>query len=271
MLILRVTACLLASIAGMGTAWHLSKARHRNWSLLCALAVFVLVVLYGDKLLPAPWNLNYEGFFQLSVIPDACLAFAIPVLGILTADMLGSRALRFGVLGVMCAAYFKAVWVGPLDSMTTVHELTGLHTEIDKNGVCRQTTGYTCGPAAAVTALRRLGVDADEKELAIEAETGRFLGTDEFRLVRVMNDALAQKGLRFKVADFQNADDLNGLFPFIAIQHLYGQEYHYIVILGIKGNWVEYADPLPGAITRMPRADFEKDWQKRGIILTRGS
>jgi hypothetical protein len=40
--------------------------------------------------------------------------------------------------------------------------LAGLKTRIDADGVCRQSSEYTCGPAAAVTALRKLGLPAEE-------------------------------------------------------------------------------------------------------------
>ena len=40
-----------------------------------------------------------------------------------------------------------------------------------------QSNGYNCGPAAAVTALRRLGLPAEEGELAILAHTSSAAGT----------------------------------------------------------------------------------------------
>ena len=40
--------------------------------------------------------------------------------------------------------------------------LSNLRTRLDSDGICRQTTYYTCGPAAAVTALGKLGLSAEE-------------------------------------------------------------------------------------------------------------
>lgn len=45
-------------------------------------------------------------------------------------------------------------------------QLRSLPTRVDPDGVCLQNTPYTCGPAAAVTALRRLRLPAEESELA---------------------------------------------------------------------------------------------------------
>ena len=50
-------------------------------------------------------------------------------------------------------------------------------THLDRQGVCRQSHAYTCGPAAAVTCLARLGVTAEEGQLAIDARTGPAVGT----------------------------------------------------------------------------------------------
>ena len=55
--------------------------------------------------------------------------------------------------------------------------LLTMETRIDANGICLQNTDYTCGPAAAVTHLRRMGIPATEGELAILAHTSQALGT----------------------------------------------------------------------------------------------
>jgi len=47
------------------------------------------------------------------------------------------------------------------------NDLANLPTKTDADNICVQSTSYTCGPAAAVTALRKLGVPAQEGELAV--------------------------------------------------------------------------------------------------------
>ena len=56
--------------------------------------------------------------------------------------------------------------------------LSRLQTRVDADGVCHQSNDYTCGPAAAVTALRKLGFPAEEGEIAILAHTSTAIGTD---------------------------------------------------------------------------------------------
>src|SRR5206468_72041 len=86
--------------------------------------------------------------------------------------------------------------------------LASLKTFVDSDGVCRQSDGYTCVPASAVTVLRKLGLPAEEGELAILAHTSRS-GT----MLDVMCDVLQKKyraqGLVCECKYFDSIDDLN--------------------------------------------------------------
>src|SRR5206468_5816059 len=59
------------------------------------------------------------------------------------------------------------------------------------DGVCRQTSDYSCGAAAASTFLARLGIAADEQEMATRCGTTPWLGTDEFYACRGLREKLA--------------------------------------------------------------------------------
>ncbi len=73
--------------------------------------------------------------------------------------------------------------------------LASLNTKIDRNGICLQSTDYTCGPAAAVTALRRLDIVAEEGQLAIWCHTTDFCGTPPDVLNEVLNRKYNSYGL----------------------------------------------------------------------------
>src|SRR5690606_34010665 len=62
---------------------------------------------------------------------------------------------------------------------------------VERNGVCQQTTDYTCGAAAAATLLHAYGVEADEQEMAERCWTNALTGTDELCVAR----GLRQKAL----------------------------------------------------------------------------
>jgi predicted double-glycine peptidase len=194
------------------------------------------------------------------------MAICIPIVGIQAADAIANRLVRVIILAVVGGALFQQVWLGVLGSLTAVPELSRLKSRFSSAGVCMQTTPYTCGPAAAVTALTRLGYPADESSIALKAETGRFYGTDEFRLAEAMNQTA--KGLDCHVVDFRSVDELRGLPPVLVIINLTDDVAHYIVILKFDGKWAECADPLAG-IGRRPREALERDWTARGIICDR--
>src|SRR5206468_11656971 len=66
--------------------------------------------------------------------------------------------------------------------------LASLKTNIDADGVCRQSNEYNCGPAAAVTALRSLGFPAEEGQIAILARTSSATGTPPDMLADALRD-----------------------------------------------------------------------------------
>jgi hypothetical protein len=73
--------------------------------------------------------------------------------------------------------------------------LSNLQTKFDKNGICRQTTDYTCGPAAAVTALGKLGLRATEGELAVLSYSSPVTGTLPSCLSSALQDRFGAEGL----------------------------------------------------------------------------
>jgi MFS family permease len=73
--------------------------------------------------------------------------------------------------------------------------LESLETRIDGDGICRQSNDYNCGPAAAVTALRKLGFAAEEGAIAILAHTSFSFGTPPDILAATLHDEYSSEGL----------------------------------------------------------------------------
>lgn len=266
MLAMRIAVCLAASIVGFGTAWYLSRRSKNMLGLSLGLGLIIGFVVFGHRLLPSLWALRWEEFAYGSVGGPALLGICIPIVGMQASNAISHRLVRIAVITLVACALFQQVWLAALDSLFAVPQLTRLKTKFTPTKVCLQTTEYTCGPAAAVTALTRLGYAADESSIALKAETGRFFGTDEFRLSRVMNQTA--KGLNCHVVDFHSVDELRGLPPVIVVVNLSADVAHYIVVLNFDGNWAECADPM-GGMSRRPRETLERDWTRRGVVCTR--
>ena len=133
------------------------------------------------------------------------------------------------------------------------------------NGVCLQTTGYTCGPAAAATLLARLGVPTDEREMAGLCGTSPILGTDIYPLGRGLRAKLAGSGRNVDVVrgDWESLRKLKS--PALAVVRFTAVIDHVVVILNAGEDSVQIADPLSG-VRESPRAEFESRW--RGYLVT---
>src|SRR5262249_4697231 len=128
------------------------------------------------------------------------------------------------------------------------NDLQNLHTTIDDQGVCRQTTSYTCGPAAAVTALRRMGITTDEGELAVAMHTTPLVGTPPDVLADSLESKFSDHALRAEYRKFDNVDGLAGHEPVLAITKIQAIEDHYVVVLHVSTAGVLIADPAQGRV-----------------------
>jgi predicted double-glycine peptidase len=146
--------------------------------------------------------------------------------------------------------------------------LAGLKTRIDSDGVCRQSNGYTCGPAAAVTALHKLGLRAEEGELAIMAHTSSLTGTDLGTLSRVLKRRYAKDGLQVNYRGFSSLEELKEAGLTIAVIKFNTLQDHCVTIMGVESNAVAVADPLNG-LSNWPAETFEDKWLYAGIVLRR--
>ncbi len=104
--------------------------------------------------------------------------------------------------------------------------------------VCRQSTGYSCGAACAATILRHHGIQAEEKEIALECFTYNG-GTENWYIARALRD----RGLRvrFHTGCIPDAIPL----PCIAGIRL-GKVGHFITILEDLSDSYRVGDPLVG-------------------------
>lgn len=146
--------------------------------------------------------------------------------------------------------------------------LSNLQTKFDKNGICRQTTDYTCGPAAAVTALRKLGLRANEGELAVLSYSSPVIGTLPACLTSALQDRYSAQGLSCQYRRFDSIAQLKNAGITLALVREAFLMDHCIAVLEVSDDAVTVADPVTG--TRlMPYEQFEKIWRFSGIVLQR--
>ncbi len=148
--------------------------------------------------------------------------------------------------------------------------LAGLKTRIDADGVCRQSNDYTCAPAAAVTALRKLGFSAEEGEIAILAHTSSLTGTEPDVLAKELCKKYGADGLSVEYRSFRDLDELKQSGLTIVVTKFSVLQNHCVTILGVETNCVIVGDPLRGLMS-VPLQEFERKWLFCGIALKRSA
>src|SRR6185295_14272763 len=121
-------------------------------------------------------------------------------------------------------------------------------TYLSPNGVCLQSTSYDCGPAAAVTALRNLGIAAEEREIALLANTCPAAGTSPDTLATVLRDRYAPDGLTCEYRPFSSVRDLPRDATTLAVIKLTFFIDHFVAVLAVTDDEVILGDPLHGYV-----------------------
>ena len=137
--------------------------------------------------------------------------------------------------------------------------------QFDRNGVCRQATSYSCGPAAGVTLMKHLGTTMSEGEMAKLCVLKPGKGVTVIELCRGLNIALRRRGRGASVRQFARSqlDDIP--VPFLAEIRREGSPDHCVVVLAVLEDCVIVADPAIGQLAE-DRARFLRDWS--GVAIT---
>ncbi|MFB2623054.1 MULTISPECIES: cysteine peptidase family C39 domain-containing protein [Methanothermobacter] len=125
--------------------------------------------------------------------------------------------------------------------------------------IVRQSSGYSCGPAALATVLRNLGVHCSEAELAALAGTDES-GTTMYGLIL----AATSKGLRARGVRMEISDLRRNHIAFVR----YGDTAHYTVVLAVDDRNITLADPAMGRI-RIRREIFSKIFTGNVLVVER--
>jgi hypothetical protein len=148
------------------------------------------------------------------------------------------------------------------------NEIARLQTHIDANGVCIQTTDFTCGPASAVTALRKLGLHGEEGKIGILSGTSSVVGTPPDMLVEALQNEYGKDGLIAECRSFKDISELKQAGLTLAVIKYAFMVDHYVTVLEVTDTEVVVGDPI-GGLRRMSYADFRNEWRFVGVVLKR--
>jgi len=148
------------------------------------------------------------------------------------------------------------------------NHLSNIKTRLNSNGICLQSTNYTCGPAAAVTALGKLGLSAHEGEIAVLSHTSPVAGTLPACLSSALQRRYGPVGLRCRYRRFDSIKQLRNAGLTLAMVRDAFLLDHCLAVLEVSDSTITVADPLAGT-ELMSHEQFEKIWRFSGIVLER--
>ncbi len=260
----------LLALAGAGLGWWISSWRRPYWLLGYFLPLAIILIMGLGRRFPA---LAFHAPFvwlMTGRTPFVVIALVTPLVLTTPLSRLPSpRQRRWVVLLMVVFVSYASVWPFAASALNRNY-LATLLTQIDEDGICRQSTSYSCGPAAAVTALRRLGLPAEEGELAILAHTSDAMGTPPDILCQVLQTKYQADGLKCELKQFKSLDELRQAGLTLAVIKFGLLVDHYQVVLEVTDRYVIVGDPSFGK-QALTHAAFLKKWRFIGVVLHDGS
>jgi hypothetical protein len=261
---------VLVAMSGVVLGWALSKLRSHSWMLGCLLSCLLLGALVVARCA-----------HSIAFVPPFCwlaagrakfvvLSLAVTI-GLTTP--LSRLPKRFEKCTVCILMGIIVAWFCVLPFLAPAlikDRLSNLQTHVDTSGICYQSTGYTCAPAAAVTALRKLGLSATEGEIAILSHTSPVAGTLPGCLETALQSRYADDGLRCRYRYFNSIGQLKDAGITLAVVRDKFMSDHCVAVLEVSDRVVTIADPVVGRML-MSYEQFEQIWRFTGIVLRRNS
>ena len=262
---LETGGAVVLALCGVALALYLARLPRACWVAAWLLALVVVCVFGAQRYVV---GLEFVAPFSwVAAGRTRCLlaAFAGPILILTPAAKLPGRRVK-AFLGIFTGLFLIGFVVMPFLLAGLVrNDLASLTTKIDPDGVCLQQTSYTCGPAAAVTGLRRLGLAAEEGQLAIWSQTNPF-GTAPDLLAGALRSHYGADGLEVSYKRFERVAELKQPGVILAVVKYDFLEDHFVTVLDITDRDVIVGDPLSGK-TAYSHPDFAKQWRFCGICL----
>ncbi len=254
-------------LAGLGAAAGLCFARCKKkyWLIGYFVPLGFAVAIALARWLPALAFVPPFSWIMAGRIEFAVIALAATMM--LTTLIPRLRRKRQRTMVAVITVFFAMYFVLPflLPALMRGY-LARLETKVDADGVCRQATGFSCGPAAAVTALRKLGLPAEEGELAIIAHTTPIAGTQADSLSLALSRHYAQQGLLCEYRHFKSIAELRAAGLVITVIKFSLLVDHYVTVLQVSDDKVIVGDSLAGLRT-LSYDEFNGIWRNCGIVL----
>lgn len=245
-------------LVGLGVVAGLWSSRLKKPWWICAYLAPLVMVSAIALVRQKAWLAFVTGFSLITAGRNeyVILCFALPMLLSTLIPRLNTLRKKVLVSILIAVASINLSVLPFLVPAFVINKLAALETTF-VGDVCIQSTGYTCGPACAVTALKALGIDADEGQLAIAARTTSVCGTPDDMLKKAIEKLYGSQGAQCLCRYYDSIEQLNGDCPVIAIIKYAPLIDHYVTILEVASEHFVVGDPLNGKMT-MSHEEFKQ-------------
>lgn len=265
---LETTAVIFVAFIGVLAGHKISRLRSPHWIWGYFLPLLLIAVLHiaaraGTSVFVPALACISTGRARFVIV---CVAVTV---GSMTLCGRLKRRLEKAIVVALMAAV--VLWSSVLPFLVPAlikGRLQATETQFGENDICFQTTSYTCGPAAAVTALRQLGLSGEEGQLAILSHTSPVAGTLPWCLYKTLQDTYGRDGLKCELKYFDTISEVPADCVTLAIVKDAFMLDHCVAILDVGEESVVIGDPVLGR-RKMSHKQFEKMWRFYGIVMQR--
>lgn len=263
---IETTGVILTSILGAVIGCIFSRLKNRHWVWGYFLPLFLFALLAAATYITLTSFVPVFAWISGGRVRFVIIGIAV-TMGSMT--LLGRLKRPFEKVIIFAMMIAAVMWgavmpfVLPLVIRT---DLANLTTKFNKDNVCVQSTNYTCGPAAAVTALRKLGLTAQEGEMAVLSHSSPIVGTLPWCLYKAIQDRYAAEGIDCSLRGFDSVGQLREAdVTLVVIKDGFMLD-HCVAVIEVGNETVTIADPIMGQF-KMSYKDFEGIWRFYGITL----
>lgn len=265
---LETIGVILVAVSGIVLGRMFSALRKPHWTWGYFLPLLLIAILVTARCSGALGFVPPFSWLTAGRVKFVILSLAV-TMGLTTPlSRLSNKCERvlICVLMIMVVAWFSVL---PFLAPALIKDhLSNLKTVISSDGVCFQTKDYTCGPAAAVTALTELGLPAQEGEIAILSYTSPVTGTLPYCLYNALKSRYSADGLKCQYRHFDSIGQLKQAGITLAVVKDTFLRDHCVAVLAVSDEMVLVADPVAGR-RAISLERFEKIWRFSGIVLKR--
>lgn len=246
---------VLAFLLGLWIGIARRRAALAAYLVLLALLLFKAVLNHRPAweygLFPSPTYIYFQSYL-LYPLALSCMGLAVGLLP------RGRNRTAVAALAAFCFAV--SLWT---ERWMLIQPDVSSQQGADAEHHCPQSTDYSCGPAACVSLLSYLGVQATEGQMMHLCRTPPYGGTSLFRICRGLRLRLDSDPYRVRIVD-ADADELRGM----GVPAIVSDGKLHVIVAHFDGDTVVVHDPIEERPVRIPFEQYRRRYDGPAVVVT---